>query len=326
MTEIFLPFWLPLPTRQVLASGTACPADPPNEMLQELLQHLDAGYARNIRSYGAREVCMTVWAWGKLRHIPSDGAWRATCSVLCQVQAPIAAQAAAAATTAEVNAAQAASPAAARAGQGPAEWLSGAGGTRRSGLLHTATPQGLAMLCWGLSQVGCSDDGVWAAVEAAVLRSLPQLQPRDLSNIAWAFATSNRHSMLVFTALAQAAAPRIVDLTAQDMANLAWAYAASGHPYRPLFDAIAPAAAQLLHAFTPQGLANLAWAFAQARVPAPALFQGIVREAAGRLPRFQAGQLAMLAWAVARSGEWHAPLLSSISSMVQADMQVRGWR
>eukprot|EP00955_Chlamydomonas_euryale_P015566 166731-Chlamydomonas_euryale.AAC.1 len=286
----------------------------------EMLRHLDGAFAASLPRYGPREVSISVWAWGKLAHLPSPGTWCATADAIAGAcEGGGWGGDGAGSDGVAGSGGVAGSDAVAGSGVATAVPL-GASPSARP-LLSTATPQALAMLAWGLYHVRCRDDRVWGALARGALASARVLSPRDASNVLWAFAAAGRHDIRLFSTLSDVLAARAADMSPQDLSNSVWALGVTGHPHTALLDAAAGAAVALLRGFTPQGLANTLWAYSTLRRPAPALFACACGEAAARVASFEPRHLSMTAWAVARSGHRDPQLMAAISGAAQLDLQ-----
>ncbi len=148
----------------------------------EILRDLDQAFGACLPEYSsAREVALTVWAWGRLDYHPSDATWQATRKALMALPPEDEGGAA--------GARQEEGP----GGGGGGSWGGGGmAGRPTPALMATATPQALAMLSHGLFTLRCRDHGIWSAVEAGCRMHMQELQPRDLSNILWAHASAGR--------------------------------------------------------------------------------------------------------------------------------------
>ncbi|GAX75036.1 hypothetical protein CEUSTIGMA_g2480.t1 [Chlamydomonas eustigma] len=271
--------------------------------LQDMLQHMEAAFIRYLPRYSSRELSTTLWAWGHLEHMPLTQTWDHIKQALLQPHPHIPPDHGSETVvdrTSSIQSHPSLTP---------------------SRMLSAATPQALAIMAWGLSQLRYCDSEILDALAVACRSSRHQLQPRDISNIVWAYAKLGYHHHHLFSDLCHCIISKSLDLTPHDLANIAWAYATVGHPYKPLFKAVGGTALHLLPGFTAQGLSNMLWAFTAARVPDPELYEALAGESLHRLHQFAPKHMAMAAWGLARGGKGQSIMLTAIAEQAETQLQ-----
>ncbi len=159
------PIGLPLPPSPPQASGAH---DPENAAaVRAMLEDLDSRFSDHLPTYGAREVSMAVWAWGNLAHVPSPPVWKRVREAILATDADGPRGKGGDWGGESVIVPEAGVPGAAardrRVGRrGPVSWL-----------MSSATPQGLAMMSWGLYQMRWGDP---CQPSVAVLSTPPHLR------------------------------------------------------------------------------------------------------------------------------------------------------
>jgi hypothetical protein len=162
-------------------------------------------------------------------------------------------------------------------------------------------PKELSNIIWAATKLGLSDDVLFAAVAAHVVRHVEHFDSVNLSLTLWGFAKMNQNAPMMFSA----AKPRVVALLSEfephRICNTVWAYAKTGNTDLELFRLIAEESIRKMHRFNHSNESMLLYSYALGHVHAPVLFRKAMSQ---QLPAIQSGDvqdprsLSNLLWAI----------------------------
>lgn len=181
------------------------------------------------------------------------------------------------------------------------------------------TPQGYAMLLWGLvttsssscSQVADEVVQLFECLSPSVCRAADSFQVPDISMLLYSYAMLGLEEQDLFRVLGRRLLSLLEDSKADpaspvDLATAAWALGAAGHHDHELLHVLGREAVRRRTDLSSNGLCMFAWAFATLGYSSPALF-GAVRDELERgnpsCSLFDGQGLPNILWALAVAGE-----------------------
>jgi hypothetical protein len=165
-------------------------------------------------------------------------------------------------------------------------------------------------------------EGIFHPLAEAANDTLPDCEPRGLSNLAYAYALLGYDpefddSTTMLEKIADASLSSIGQFNAQDISNMMWAFATLKISNPSLFRSVGDAVARMndLNEFKPQNLANIVWAYGSMDLQHPGLFKQVGNAIVLKdLKTFNPQNLSNIVWAYATA------------NMQNPDLFKKGWQ
>lgn len=159
----------------------------------------------------------------------------------------------------------------------------------------------VSMIAWAFAITRLGNNGLFAAVSAAVWAPAEPLPPRSLAGTCWSLAAARYQDQKPFREIARLARVCVSDFTAHDISAICWGFAMADAVDALLFEKLATHAVQrgLIRKLGPPLAAELAWGFAAAGVQHVGLFEELQQLCVAKILDLETEDVTSFAWAFA---------------------------